>query len=138
MPAHDTISAAAVPISFPREVGAGVLVAYSQIEDAFDPRDVRVLAAFAGVVADVAARTWHGSPTAAQPDVEAPHVVNQAVGVLISHHCDEEQAVRRLRRISESTRQTLAAAAQMIVDEAKSEPHLRFVERPPRQRLQTL
>ena len=58
--------------------------------------------------------------------------MNQAVGVLSTRNCDEEQALRRLARISESTGQPLAAVAQMIVDEARVEAHLRFVVRSPR------
>ena len=62
--------------------------------------------------------------------------MNQAVGVLITRNCDEEQAVNRLRRISESTGATLGAVARMIVDEAQVEAHLRFVVRSPRDRVQ--
>jgi hypothetical protein len=50
-------------------------------------------------------------------------VVNQAVGVLISQNCTEEQARSRLARMSRNGNRDLATSAKMIVEEARSEGH---------------
>jgi hypothetical protein len=124
VPGHDTASAAVVPIPLGPEAGSGALAAYSQDQAAFDPRDLRVLGAFAWVIADLVAREPLETDVEEAEGPETARLVNQAVGVLITHHCDEEQAIRRLTRISESTRQPLAAAARMIVNEARAEAQL--------------
>ena len=115
-----------------------MLAAYSQEEAAFDARDLRVLTAFAGVVADVVGREPVETGVDAFEGPETARLVNQAVGVLITHHCDEAQARRRLIRISESTHQPLVEAARMIVHEAQVEAHLRFVVRSSRERVAPL
>jgi hypothetical protein len=51
-------------------------------------------------------------------DAEQSRIVNQAVGVLISQNCTEEQARMRLWRMTRSGNQNLAASARAIVDEA--------------------
>jgi hypothetical protein len=117
---HDTVSAAAVPIPLDATVGAGVLAAYSRDEAAFDPRDLQVLAAFAHVVADVVTHDLREPDAHGLEGPDTVRLVNQAIGVLISRRCDEEQALRRLRRISASTRQPLVAAARLIVAEAQA------------------
>ena len=130
--AHDTVSAAAVPIPLEAGVGSGVLAAYSRDEAAFDPRDLQVLAAFAHVVADVLARDPREPGPGGLQEPDTVRLVNQAIGVLISHQCDEEQALRRLTRISESIREPLAAAARLILTEAQAGSRLRPVSGSPR------
>lgn len=129
--AHDTVSAAAVPIPLDADVGAGVLAAYSRDEGAFDPRDLQVLAAFAHVIADIVTRDPHTRVAGDPEEPDTVRVVNQAVGVLINRRCDEEQALRRLRRISESIGQPLVAAARLIVAEAQAGARLRPAGRSP-------
>jgi ANTAR domain len=60
-------------------------------------------------------------------DAEQSRIVNQAVGVLISQNCTEEQARMRLWRMSRNGNQNLAASARAIVDEARKGARLSYI-----------
>ena len=61
---------------------------------------------------------------AMREDWDRSRVVNQAVGVLISRNCTEEQARSRLARMAGRRNEDIAASARIIVDEARREAHL--------------
>ena len=130
---HRVSSAVMVPLRLAASAKAGALAMYSDEEDAFGAADVRLLEAFEGVVARVIENDQlvQGAQRILENSTRS-RVVDQAVGILMGHNCTEEQAVARLTRISARAHQTLAAAAQMIVDEARQEAYLEFIARGPR------
>ncbi|WP_375432866.1 GAF and ANTAR domain-containing protein [uncultured Friedmanniella sp.] len=132
----DTASAVAVPLMLGPAFPGGALAVYSRAEDAFDPRDVRVLMTLAYAMADIIARDrlWWCAQWILQQSGYA-RIVHQAVGILISRNCDEGQALARLQRISSATDRPLAEVAQMIVDEALTEAHLQYIVQTPQQRI---
>lgn len=134
--AHDTSSAVSVPLPLGDEVAGGALAVYSSDEDAFDPRDVGLLTALGQAMADIIARDrlWHGAQWILRQSSQS-RIVHQAVGIMISKHGDEEQALARLARLSTATARPLTKVAQMIVDEALAEAHLQFIAQTPTQRI---
>lgn len=126
--AHGTSSAVAVPLPLGDRPG-GVVAAFAREEDAFDDRDLRVLGAFGRVIGGVVSGDEPTTPADGVEELAGTHLVDQAIGILISQNCDEEHAMDRLMRISLASATPLAAAARMIVDEAREEAHLRYISR---------
>lgn len=126
------LSALSVPLPDRSGDTAGVLSLYSQSRNAFDARAHDVTAAIGHVitnalfVAEMVQRTRQEFDRI-QAAWERSAIINQAVGVLIRANCTEEQARSRLTRMAKRNEQDVAAAARIIVDEARTEAHLEFI-----------
>ena len=122
-------SVVAVPLRGMSSDTSGVLTLYSRERNAFDAHTIHLIAAMADVVrnalvaAEMLERTRRAFE-AIREDWDRSRVVNQAVGVLISRNCTEEQARSRLARMAGRRNEDLAASARIIVDEARREAHL--------------
>lgn len=126
------VSAVAVPLTDVHGVPVGALSLYSHQPHAFDPAAVHLIAA----IADVARNALRGAAmientrrvyAAMSQSREESRMVNQAVGVLISRNCSEEQARMRLSRMASRNGEGVMAAARSIVDEARTEARLSFI-----------
>ncbi len=135
-------SVVAVPLLAMSSVTAGVLTLYSRERNAFDARTVDLIAA----VADVARHTLVGAEmldrtrrtiAAMRGAWDRSRVVNQAVGVLISRNCTEEQARHRLARMASRRNEDIGASAQIIVEEARREALLNSIAASPLHTTQT-
>ena len=121
-------SVVAVPLPTTNDGTAAVLSVYSHHEDAFNPRSVNLIAALAGAAGSaVVSADMRERASRALEDAEQSRIVNQAVGVLISQNCTEEQARMRLWRMSRNGNQNLAASARAIVDEARKGARLSYI-----------
>jgi hypothetical protein len=121
-------SAVAVPLHTTNVDTAAVLSVYSHQEDAFNPRSVNLIVAMAGAAASVLmSADMRERASRALQDAEQSRIVNQAVGVLISQNCTEEQARVRLWRMTRNGNQNLAASARAIVDEARKGARLTYI-----------
>ena len=122
-------SVVAVPLRGMSSDTSGVLTLYSRERNAFDAHTIHLIAAMADVVrnalvaAEMLERTRRAFK-AIREDWDRSRVVNQAVGVLISRNCTEEQARSRLARMAGRRNEDIAASARIIVDEARREAHL--------------
>jgi hypothetical protein len=125
-------SAVAVPLPGINSVSAGVLSLFSQLRDAFDDRSLHQIGAVADVVSNalLGAEMLERTRRAFEAMREAwdrARIVNQAVGVLISWNCTEEQARSRLSRMASRANEDVAVSARAIVEEARKEAHLSFI-----------
>ena len=121
-------SVVAVPLPTTNVDTAAVLSVYSHHEDAFNPRSVNLIVALAHAAASVLVSTdMLERASRALEDAEQSRIVNQAVGVLISQNCTEEQARMRLSRMTRNGNQDLTASARMIVDEARKGARLTYI-----------
>jgi GAF domain-containing protein len=121
-------SVAAVPLPRTDVDTAAVLSVYSHHEDAFNPRSLNLIAALAGAAASaLVSADMLERASRALKDAEQSRIVNQALGVLISQNCTEEQARMRLARMTRNGNQDMAASARMIVDEARKEARLTYI-----------
>lgn len=128
-------SVVSVPLRLTGADRPGILAVFTDHPDGFADADIGLVDSFGPVIVELVEHDrLLRRAEALLAEADCAHIINRAVGILISQHCSEEQALARLNRISVRTGQTVAEAAQMIVEEASREAHLRFIARSPYQR----
>jgi hypothetical protein len=121
-------SVVAVPLPVTADDTTAALTVYSHQEDAFNPGAVNLIAALARAAASaIVSAEMHARAGRALQAAERSRIVNQAVGVLMTQNCTEEQARSRLSRMTRNGHQDLATSARIIVDEACREARLSYI-----------
>jgi transcriptional regulator with GAF, ATPase, and Fis domain len=137
---HGVQSALSLPLATPDEV-VGALTLYARAKDAFDHRAADMGRSFAGpaTITVLNAKVLaHAQDLAAQLQaaLDSRAVIDRAVGIVMSRSgSTEEEALRRLRALSQHEHLRLSAVAGRIVDEAVRRAHARQHFAPPADRL---